>query len=287
MSQNPVPPRIPPKSPVPAKAVPPRAMTADASAKSPAPAKPAVPASVASSPLASAKPAVKAPAPARPPVAVKAPVTATPATPKVTGTPEDLIIAGPASYYRMTRYIMVTLLLGMGLWFGYDGFKGWPNENTQITELAKKLDQLKKADEGKPSPSEEYTKLSADPLARKPIHTDFDIMLQKGLAFGLPVAALLMFLWARHNSRGEYRIAGQLLSVPGHPNVPFAAILEIDKALWDRKGIAYVTYRSGAGKAKLRLDDFIYERDPTDEIYKRLEAYMGGGDSVPPPIAPA
>jgi hypothetical protein len=191
----------------------------------------------------------------------------------------DAIVAPPATYYRMTRYVMVILLLGMGGWFGYDGFKGWPSENARIVELNAKLDDLKKT-----SKFEEYDKLNADPLHLKPLHTGSDIRLQKALAFGLPLLAGAMLAWALHNSRGEYRLAGNTLSVPGHPPIRFEDILEIDKALWDRKGIAYITYKKAGGKGRARLDDFIYDRQPTDEIYKRLEAYASGGE---PPVASA
>jgi hypothetical protein len=58
--------------------------------------------------------------------------------------------------------------------------------------------------------------------------------------------------------------------------VPLDAITELDKRLWDRKGIAMVSYElpGGGGSGTLKLDDFIYEREPTDEIYKRIEDYV-------------
>ena len=45
------------------------------------------------------------------------------------------IVARAGRYYRNTRYIMFALLLGMGGWFLYDGFIGWPNENAKIAQL--------------------------------------------------------------------------------------------------------------------------------------------------------
>src|SRR5947209_1590167 len=51
---------------------------------------------------------------------------------------EGNVVARGATYYRTTRYIMVVLLLAMGGWFGYDGFKGWPAENERINEVSKK-----------------------------------------------------------------------------------------------------------------------------------------------------
>src|SRR4051812_14839154 len=53
------------------------------------------------------------------------------------------IVAKPGQYYRNTRYLMTVLLVGMGLWFGYDGFVGWPKSNQMREKLiqdAKALD---------------------------------------------------------------------------------------------------------------------------------------------------
>ena len=45
--------------------------------------------------------------------------------------------------------------------------------------------------------------------------------------------------------------------------------------MWDRKGIAFVGYEGLDGRpGKLKLDDFIYEREPTDAIFKRIEDYV-------------
>jgi hypothetical protein len=109
-----------------------------------------------------------------------------------------------------------------------------------------------------------------------PEHTDWDILLNKLLGIGLPPVALLILLWAHYNSRGVYRLAGHTLSVPGHPAVDLGQITRIDDHLWDKKGIAYLYYRGNGGERKIRLDDFIYDREPTDEIYRRVEAHVNG-----------
>ena len=229
MSQNPVPPRMPPKSPTTSKPVA-RAVggIADVNGTSLADA---------SSPVAG----------------------------------DTVIVAKAATYYRTTRYIMVVLLIGMGGWFGYDGFKGWPSENPKIDEVNGQLAAAQKAGN-----KELVEKLDANPLARKAKHSDMDILFQKLLAFVLPTAGLCMLGWALYNSRGEYRLSNGSLSVPGHPAVPLDSIYEIDKQLWDRKGIAYVAYTTAKGKARLRLDDFIYDREPTDQIYEQLAAQVSG-----------
>ena len=172
------------------------------------------------------------------------PHTAT-ASPQDPGSAE--IVARAGSYYRNTRFILAAALVAMGLWFGYDGFIGWPREN----ELYKQ-----------------------DPTRHKQ-HSETDIRLQKILAFTLPPLGLLMLVWTLYNSRGAYRLSGDTLSVPGHPPVPLDSIRQIDKRLWDRKGIAYLDYELAEGrKGRIKLDDFVYDRPPTDAIVDRIEATL-------------
>jgi hypothetical protein len=66
--------------------------------------------------------------------------------------------------------------------------------------------------------------------------------------------------------------------------VPLSAIRRIDKRLWDRKGIAFIDYDldgSGGAGGRLKLDDFVYERKPTDEIYERIERFVTPPDDGP------
>jgi hypothetical protein len=158
------------------------------------------------------------------------------------------IVAKAGRYYRNTRYLMVLLFVGMGLWFAYDGFHKWPLE--RATELAKK------------ERGEKF---------EKP-RTETDILLQKALGVSLPPLGVALLIWTLYSSRGSYRLSGETLSVPGHPSITLNQITNIDKTLWDRKGIAVLSYVADKGQAgKMKLDDFVYERPPTDAIVDRAE----------------
>jgi hypothetical protein len=156
-----------------------------------------------------------------------------------------VLVARAGSYYRRTRYLMALLLVGMGAWFAYDGWVKYPAENRAF--------------------------LDSHPLSEAP-HQPLDLLLQRGLGFALPPLGILLLAWALYNSRGQYKLEGNTLEVPGHPPVPLDAITKIDKTLWDRKGVAYLDYALASGqKGRLRLDDFVYERTGTDAIYERIE----------------
>ncbi len=214
----------------------------------------------------------RTPTKAQPPAAPRAQTMPASTPMPQPGAPQEQISAKAATYYRMTRYVMVVLLIGMGGWFAYDGFIAWPAENQKIKELNKELEMAKK--EGN---TKKFEEVNANKLTHATVHSDSDIFLQKLLTVGCPALALFMLAWTLYQSRGEYRLSGETLSVPGHPPIKLGEITEIDKALWDRKGIAYVTYTTADGQSgRLRLDDFIYERNGTDEIFKRVEAYVTG-----------
>jgi hypothetical protein len=183
------------------------------------------------------------------------------------------IVAKPAGWYRIKWCLMGVGLIALGGWFLRDGYVAYPQENARIAELKKLIHD-------KPKDDPEVTKYEAE-LRSKKEHTETDITLQKVLGWSLPPIGLLVLGYLFYNSRGEYRLHGDLLSVPGHPTVPLSAVQSIDRAKWDRKGIAYVHYKLQNGKSgKLRLDDFIYDRTPTDEIFKRVEEQVGAPEST-------
>ena len=192
---------------------------------------------------------------------------------------EGVIIAKPGRYYRVARYLMCLLLLTYGAWSIYDGFVSWPQwPITHPTEMPK---------------------------------TATDIMLNKVLGIILPPMGLIVLGWAIYNSRGQYRLENGILHVPGSPPIPLNKIHSVNRELWDRKGIAYVEYdlseaaqapaaragKTGAPVAygsggkkgprgKFKLDDFVYEREPTDQIFKAIEESLLKGHEQPPPKAP-
>ena len=160
--------------------------------------------------------------------------------------PPGDVVARAGKYYRNARYLLAAGLFIYGLLSIKDGFFKYPQVDRE--ELAR------------------------DPH-NKVTYSEPDIFINQALGVGLPPAAVLMLLWALHKSRGEYRLSDQTLSVPGHPPIPLASIESLDKSQWDRKGVAVVSYKLPDGKARtFKLDDFVYEHDGIDEIYRRIES---------------
>lgn len=161
---------------------------------------------------------------------------------------QDVIVARAGRYYRNARYLMALICLGMGVWFAYDGWVGYPRENARAREQG--FDTVP--------------------------NNDLAIRIQKELAVGLPLVGVGILAWMLYRSRGEYRLDGQTLHVPGHAPVPLDHIRQIDKSKWDRKGIVHLDYEvpGSTGLRRLTLDDFVYEQKPTDAILERIEAVL-------------
>ncbi|MGD1276606.1 MAG: hypothetical protein ABR964_05210 [Tepidisphaeraceae bacterium] len=173
------------------------------------------------------------------------------------------IVAHGGRYYRATRYIMASILVIYGLLSIRDGFYRYPHWSDLYPNEKEK--------------------------------TAWDIGLNKALGILLPPLALVMLIRMFRKSRGEYRLEDDVVYIPGHPPVPLGKIQMIHRELWDRKGIALVDYdlsdgRPGAPpgqRGTFRLDDFVYDRPPTDQIFEAIEAALlttrGEGSAVAPP----
>ena len=181
------------------------------------------------------------------------------------------IVARAGRYYRNARYLMVLICVGLGLWFAYDGWVAWPNENRKYAEISAKLETARAVGN-----KDEASKLQEELKGLKE-HKGYDIPLQRILGGALPLAGIGLLCWALYNSRGAYRFADDTLHAPGHPAVPVDAIRQIDKQKWDRKGIAYIDYEvpgAPGGTGRIKLDDFVYEQAPTQAILARIESLV-------------
>ncbi len=181
--------------------------------------------------------------------------------------PGDLV-AGPDPGYRWKHLIMAVLMIAGGLWFAYDGWVKWPAENRRADEVQREKEIAEEKRE-----SDKVETLAAE-LSKLKRHTPVDLLIQKMLAFTLPAFGLFWGGWTLRETRGQYRMEGENLYFPGHPVITTENIRRIDKRKWDRKGVAFIHYEHGNPPMPgiVKLDDFAYERKPTDEILARIEA---------------
>ena len=203
-------------------------------------------------------------------------MTETNETEKQTAPSGDIVAKGDW-WDRGKMLIMgLALIIYCGGFFLYDGFIGWPNRNQHIVDLEKQRDAAKT--------EAERDQISIELQKTGSHKSDADILLQKIIGFiSIPVG-LYVLINSIRKSRGEIRLSGETLHVPGRPPITLDCITSVDQRLWDRKGIAYVSYSLSEGRnGKLTLDDYIYQREPIDTIHKRITEYIAPEEETEAP----
>ena len=173
---------------------------------------------------------------------------------------------------------MAFLITGMSIWFLMDGFVGYPAQREIYDEYAVFVEQNKNMPQeafieawNKYANEKKLPAITRDPKELEGYNkTDGSILTQKLLGFGtLPLAALTIWYflglfkkWIATEEDGVYTNRG---------SVGWDQIEKLDKTRWPKKGIAFLLYKQGENAGRLRIDDFWYDRDPTDKIMREIE----------------
>lgn len=125
--------------------------------------------------------------------------------------------------------------------------------------------------------------------------SDMNIMTQwLQFAIVFPIGAYCLYslaMWSRRYIGAD----DAKLYASGGVEVPYEKVVRVDAARWASKGIARVAYDLGHGEQDLIIDDWKYEREPSDGVYERLRQHvdadrfdgLGGADEPSDPQDPA
>lgn len=164
------------------------------------------------------------------------------------------------------RQIFITVfLVGLGLWFFYDGKIGFPNKNERFVAHQKFGDNS--------TDWEKYAKSRGWPK-RPPerLYKQADIVVQYILgAFSVLGGFAALGLLFRSKGR-TVSSEGNAYYAENGQRVPFDAVVSIDKRKWDSKGIAVLSFKDGARTAKAIVDD--YKFAGADQILLEVEAAL-------------
>jgi hypothetical protein len=170
------------------------------------------------------------------------------------------VVARADFQYRWRSWAFAILMLIVGGWSLNDGFVVYPRDNAAWERMAGSVDR-----------------------PPKPPHDQAGVIFNQFAGVLCTVVSIPFLIWRERRSRGEYRLSGNRLSVPGHEPVTLDQIRGLDLLRWDRKGIALLEYQLPTGKkGTLKLCDMIYQREPTDTIVERIEAHLNALDAKPP-----
>lgn len=209
-----------------------------------------------------------------PPSAETTPATTSAEKPKPTFV--QPIVAKPDRKFFIKRMVIAGAVLFFAAFLFYDGFVRYPQHNRDRAALVAEKEAADKA--GDATVSAEKGKAIRDWGNE---HSPTDILLQKILGFVLAPIGLYLLVKFLKESRGTLRLEGDVLYTPGHPPVPIPSITGLENAKWEKKGIAFFDYRLADGTSgRIRVDDFIFERPPTDAIHDELIAKMPKAEEV-------
>lgn len=196
----------------------------------------------------------------------------------------DAIVAPADQRYRAKHLLFAIIIFVVGFWFAYDGWIAWPRHNTTLHALESQRDAAKRAGN-----DAKYEELKAKIGDMHKEYTDWDLGLQRAIALVLPFLGIGYGIWTHLATRGQYRLSGNSLEVPGLDDaIDLVDIERIDRSKWDRKGIAIIYYQAHHPQRMrtIKLDDFAYQRKPTDEILERIQNFLAPPAELPPAAVP-
>ena len=192
------------------------------------------------------------------------------------------------------RLLVVALacLLYAG-WSAYDGFVAYPriNETAGIFEKYK-LDfpeTWNKDSEDFRNTWKNYAREHGYPENDKEAgqHKDDLSMIAQYVQLAITLPIGLIFAYGFLGTMGRWIESDESgIATVRRERVPYDSIKRLDKRRWEKKGIAVVTYDAGGSDKRLVIDDWKYDRVPTDQILRDVEAHIDrelivGGDPEP------
>lgn len=166
------------------------------------------------------------------------------------------------------------LLIALGAmlyaaWCLYDAMVAYPDQIDAYQSIQTVKDDY--PDEWKTKWPEVAEANDWDPTKEPDKRTNGDITTQwLQFAIVFPIGSYCLFsvlIWSRRFIGADE----EHLYANGGVEVPFDQISRIDASRWENKGIARVYYDLGSGEQNVLIDDFKFERQPTDAIFTRIK----------------
>lgn len=183
--------------------------------------------------------------------------------------------------WRVRLGIIAVMSVFMTAFFLYDGFIGYPDSQKLYEKF--KAFQESHEDLGEAELLKQWNahaaqnQLPVENKVKKLLDlekTDSDIRTQRILGFILVPLSFMVCLsfmrWLKQtvtcDDSGVSNSKGQTAS--------WESMVKLDKTRWPKKGIAYLHFKEGDVEQRMLIDDFKYERDPTEQIVRAIEAKL-------------
>ena len=174
------------------------------------------------------------------------------------------------STWSRQKGFFALFLAGIGMWFLFDGFVGFPRSNERWLAY----DQFKKENRTSEWPAFAKNKGWNEVPPHK-LYKKLDIDLQYFIGILSLLAGGWVFIYRAGQLRRVFKLDGDAVIIPGGKRVPLAFVTRVNRKKWEDKGLATVYFTLDGQKGKFILDDYKFDRDPIHEIMTAIEEKLG------------
>jgi hypothetical protein len=206
------------------------------------------------------------------------------------------LVAPASTSVRNRNLIFLLMCVAFTLWFGYDGFFGWPAKDDLVV---KQMIEKGERDSGGVS-KDMLVKLRAWPgyaaatpdqikamdtvvksTSTEGWHSGFEIQLQKYLTYALGVISIGAIIWFFRCQRRRAIADENGLSTEPGLIIPWSDITKIDNTRWKKMGIVDVEYSGTDGRIhRTSLDDYLLDDLPP--VLNELSVRADKAQFIPP-----
>jgi len=206
---------------------------------------------------------------------------------------DDNTIRADVDPRHYLRFLLIGIVaFGFALYCLYDGFIAYPAQRVRALRYQELEKQSVDEDWQQRQLQEEWKQIAAENdwpvIPPGEPKTDGDIVTQFVMAAMTGgISLLFLTIWFRSRGRWIEGDGAGLRSSWGQ-SFTYDQITSLDKKLWRNKGIAKVSYQDGNRTRRFVVDDFKFQRKPTDAILLQLESHIDpalitGGPPEPSP----
>ncbi len=198
--------------------------------------------------------------------------------PAASATPTGPVRTTISNGYRIRLALIGAGLTGFGCWALYDGFIAYPRQN----EIYAEFEQFKED-------NDDWQTSWAAYADERGYQTNYNKLKQRGqikdiaaqyLYAGLTLPFGLWFLYGFATSAGRWVEADDSgVRDSKGADLTWDQITGLDDARWKNKGIAYLSYDEAGTTKRVLLDDWKFQREPTDAIYKLAKARLSPNET--------
>ena len=177
------------------------------------------------------------------------------------------LVASASKDLRNRYLIVVAMCVVFAVWFAYDGFKAWPENNDaavrKMLQMASEHTGVTPEDvpvlmawpgwaKASAEEREQVNRINAVRSLNVGWHSAFNVTFQQWTAGGLGVATLALLASFRKVQQRRAVADEEGLSPEAGVKIPWDAITKIDNGRWKKKGIVDLEYRDVQGRIRRR-----------------------------------